>query len=128
VGGAGKQRLDTRVSSESAGGRSRWIGQSCGCCGRKANGAGTRLVSHQHASPANRANVFQDRNGGGCLGCRIETAVTEKVPRIRYQLWNGKRKAALEPIEAVYFIGLPSDWRVRDLLTMQRGYVASGNT
>jgi hypothetical protein len=28
--------------------------------------------------------------------------LTVKVPRIRYQLWNGKREAALERIEAVY--------------------------
>jgi hypothetical protein len=31
--------------------------------------------------------------------------LTEKVPRIRYQLWNGKAEAALERIEAVYGAG-----------------------
>ena len=32
----------------------------------------------------------------------LKQLLTEKVPRIRYQLWNGKREAALERIEAVY--------------------------
>jgi len=32
----------------------------------------------------------------------LKHLLTEKVPRIRYQLWNGKREAALERIEAVY--------------------------
>jgi len=32
----------------------------------------------------------------------LKHLLTEKVPRIRYQLWHGKRKAALERIEAVH--------------------------
>src|SRR5215471_15329292 len=32
----------------------------------------------------------------------LKQLLTEKVPRIRYQLWNGKREAALKRIEAVY--------------------------
>jgi hypothetical protein len=32
----------------------------------------------------------------------LKQLLTEKVPRIRYQLWNGKREAALERIDAVY--------------------------
>ncbi len=44
-GGAGSQRLDTGVASEGAGGRSRWIWQSCGCCGRAALGWMTCSVS-----------------------------------------------------------------------------------
>ena len=32
---------------------------------------------------------------------KLRQMLTEKVPRIRYQLWNGKRDAALERIEAV---------------------------
>ena len=31
----------------------------------------------------------------------MKQLLTEKVPRIRYQLWNGKREAALERIQAV---------------------------
>jgi hypothetical protein len=32
----------------------------------------------------------------------LKQLLSEKVPRIRYQLWNGKGEAALERIEAVY--------------------------
>src|SRR5262252_4290077 len=48
------------------------------CCMSIFSIRGTRLVSHQHVSPADRANVFQDRNGDGSLGCRIETAAHGK--------------------------------------------------
>jgi hypothetical protein len=32
----------------------------------------------------------------------LKQLLSEKVPRIRYQLWNGQGEAALERIEAVY--------------------------
>src|SRR5215472_5710089 len=38
----------------------------------------------------------------GVSDAELKQLLTEKVPRIRYQLWNGKRKAAWERIEAVY--------------------------
>ena len=39
----------------------------------------------------------------GVSDAELKQLLTEKVPRIRYQLWNGKRKAALERIETVYW-------------------------
>ena len=38
----------------------------------------------------------------GISDAELKQLLTEKVPRIRYQLWNGKGEAALERIEAVY--------------------------
>src|SRR5215472_11012352 len=38
----------------------------------------------------------------GVSHAELKQLLTEKVSRIRYQLWNGKRKRALERIEAVY--------------------------
>jgi hypothetical protein len=38
----------------------------------------------------------------GDSDAELKQLLTEKVPRIRYQLWNGKREAALERIEAIY--------------------------
>ena len=38
----------------------------------------------------------------GDSDAELKQLLTVKVPRIRYQLWNGKREAALERIEAVY--------------------------
>jgi hypothetical protein len=37
----------------------------------------------------------------GNADAALKPLLTEKVPRIRYQLWNGKREAALKRIEAV---------------------------
>ena len=39
----------------------------------------------------------------GVSDAELKQLLTENVPRIPYQLWNGKRKAALERIEAVYW-------------------------
>jgi hypothetical protein len=39
----------------------------------------------------------------GVSDAELKQLLTEKVPRIRYQLWNGKREAALERMEAVYW-------------------------
>jgi hypothetical protein len=52
--------------------------------------------------------------------------LTVKVPRIRYQLWNGKREAALERIEAVY--RATKRLEVAGRLTMRNGYADSGST
>ena len=38
----------------------------------------------------------------GDADAELKHLLTEKVPRIRYQLWNGQPEAALERIEAVY--------------------------
>jgi hypothetical protein len=38
----------------------------------------------------------------GDSDAELKQLLTGKIPRIRYQLWNGKRKAALQRIEAVY--------------------------
>ena len=38
----------------------------------------------------------------GDSDAELKQLLTEKVPRMRYQLWNGKREAALERIEAEY--------------------------
>ena len=38
----------------------------------------------------------------GDLDAELNQLLTEKVPRIRYQVWHGKREAALERIEVVY--------------------------
>jgi hypothetical protein len=38
----------------------------------------------------------------GDSDAELKQLLTVKVPRIRYQLWNGKREAALRRIEAVY--------------------------
>ena len=38
----------------------------------------------------------------GDSDAELKQVLIEKVPRIRYQLWNGKQEAALERIEAVY--------------------------
>jgi hypothetical protein len=38
----------------------------------------------------------------GDSDAELKELLTVKVPRIRYQLWHGKREAALERIEAVY--------------------------
>ena len=38
----------------------------------------------------------------GDSDAELKELLTQKLPRIRYQLWNGKSEAALERIEAVY--------------------------
>ena len=62
----------------------------------------------------------------GDSDAELKQLLSEKVPRIRYQLWNGKREAALERIEDVC-------WATKRLegsgsLTMRNGYAGSGNT